>query len=52
MERVVGLAVEGDIAEIDVAELILRERLKTRQTSKPTTKNIRNGNNTMGFTYF
>ena len=32
MERVVGLAVEGDIAEIDVAESILRERLKTRQT--------------------
>lgn len=32
MERVVGLAVEGDIAEIDVAESILRERLKARQT--------------------
>lgn len=32
MERVVELAVEGDIAEIDVAESILRERLKTRQT--------------------
>lgn len=31
MERVLGLAVEGDIAEIDVAESILRERLKTRQ---------------------
>jgi hypothetical protein len=31
LERVVGLAVEGDIAEIDVAESILRERLKIRQ---------------------
>ena len=31
MERVVGLAVEGDIGEIDVAESILRERLKARQ---------------------
>jgi hypothetical protein len=31
MERVLGLAVEGDIGEIDVAESILRERLKARQ---------------------
>jgi len=32
IERVVGLAVEGDIAEIDVAEAILRDRLKARST--------------------
>jgi len=32
MERVLGLAVDGEIEEIDVAETILRERLKIRST--------------------